>query len=99
MVQKDLDSVSNWMNDWGMQLNTKECKVIHYDKGNLKFPYVLSDECDNLQTVDEVNYERDLEVIFDTNLKWTQQIRESVNKANKTLEMLNMTFVSRKAGI
>ena len=99
VVQKDLDSVSNWMKDWGMQLNTKKCKAIHYGKGNLKFPYVVRDECDNLQTVEEVSHERDLGVIFDTNLKWTQQIGASVNKANRILGMLSRTFVSREAGI
>ena len=48
VVQIDLDSISKWMNDWGMQLNTKICKVLHYGKGNLNFPYLISDESGNV---------------------------------------------------
>ena len=62
------------MNDWGIQLNTKKCKALHYGKGNLKFPYLVKDESNNLENIEEVNYERYLGVIFDTNLKWTEQI-------------------------
>ena len=30
LVQEDLGSVSKWTNDWRIQLNTKNCKVLHY---------------------------------------------------------------------
>ena len=48
---------------------------------NLKFPYLVNDESKNLRTVEEVNYERDLGVIFKTNLNWREQRGTFVNKA------------------
>ena len=87
------------MNDWGIQLNTKKCKALHYGKGNLKFPYLVKDESNDLKVVEEVNSERDLGVIFNSNLKWTEQIGASVNKANMILGMLSRTFESREVDI
>ena len=39
-VQKDIDSISEWMKDERMQLNTNKCKVIHFGKNNSNFPYL-----------------------------------------------------------
>ena len=95
----DLDSISKWMNDWGMQLNTKKCKALHYGKGNLNFPYLVSDDSGNVHPIEKVVSERDLGVIFETNLKWTVQIAASVNKANRILGMLSRTFESREVDL
>ena len=75
-----------------MQIYTNKCKAIHYGRGNLKFPYFVKDERNNLKILEEVKSERDLEVIFESKLKWTEQIRASVNKANRALAILSRTF-------
>ena len=62
------------MNDWVIQLNTNKCTALRYGKGNLKFPHLVKDENNNLKFVEEFNFERDLVVIFYSNLKWTEQI-------------------------
>ena len=46
--------------------------------------------------MEEVKSERDLGIIFESNLKWTEQIGASVNKANRVLGMLSRTFESRE---
>ena len=51
-VQEDLASASEWMNDCGMQLYMKKYKALHYGKGNLKFPYLVKDESNNLKVVE-----------------------------------------------
>ena len=61
------------MIDWGMKLNTNKCKTLHYGKGDIKFSYLVKDESNNLENIEEVNYERDLGVIFETILKWTER--------------------------
>ena len=40
----DTDSISKWMKDWGMQLYTNKCKVIHFGNENSNFPYLINDE-------------------------------------------------------
>ena len=60
---------------------------------------MVKDESNNLENIEEVNYERYLGVIFDTNLKWTEQINKAVNKANRILGFLSRTFESREVDI
>ena len=79
-----------------MQLNTKKCKALHYCKGNLNFPYLVSEESGNVHPIEKVDSERDLRVIFEANLKWTEQIAASVNKANIILGMYSRTIESRE---
>ena len=87
------------MNDWGMQLNIKKCKALHYGKGNLNVPYLVSDKSGNVYPIEKVDFEKDLGVIFETNLKWTEQTAVSVNKANRILEILSRTFENREVGL
>ena len=87
------------MNEWGMQFNTKKCKVLHYSKGNLNFPYSVSDESGNEHPIEKVDFQRDLGVIFETTIKWTEQIAASVNLANRILGILSRTFESREVGL
>ena len=60
---------------------------------------MASNENGNVQTTDEIDFERNLRVIFVINLKWTEKIVVSVNKANIILGMLSRTFESRVVGI
>ena len=57
---------------------------------------MVKDESNNLKVVSS---ERDLGVIFESNLKWTEQIGASVNKANRILGMLSRTFESKEVDI
>jgi hypothetical protein len=57
---------------------------------------LVKDESNNLKVVSS---ERDLGVIFESNLKWTEQIGASVNKANRILGMLSRTFESKEVDI
>ena len=98
-VQKDIDSISEWMKDWRMQLNTNKCKVIHFGKNNSNFPYLIEDENCGMKYIEDVKSEKDLGVIFEANLKWTKQISACVNKANSLLGMLSRTFESRDVNI
>ena len=83
-----------------------ECKLTRtnvrlyiYGRGNLKFPYLVKDESNNLKILEDIKSERDLGVIFESNLKWTEQIGASVYKANRALGMLSRTFESREVDI
>lgn len=31
-LQRDIDSVTEWCNDWLMRLNAEKCKVIHFGR-------------------------------------------------------------------
>ena len=57
---------------------------------------VVKDESKNIQTVEEMYYDRDLGAIFETDLKLTEQIGTSENKANRILGMRSRNFESRE---
>ena len=40
-VQADLDTASDWTDDWLMQLNERKCAVVHMGKRNPKATYTI----------------------------------------------------------
>jgi len=98
-LQGDLDSVSDWMSEWRMKLNNSKSKVMHYGKQNLNFEYLVKEDDGSIGFLERSNKERDLGVIFSSNLDWEEQYLSSCKKANMTLGMLKRTFVGRDIGL
>jgi len=98
-LQGDLDSVSDWTSEWRMKLNNSKSKVMHYGKQNLNFEYLVKEDDGSIGFLERSNKERDLGVIFSSNLDWEEQYLSSCKKANMTLGMLKRTFVGRDIGL
>lgn len=86
-LQSDLDLILKWTQDWLLLFNTSKCVVMHYGHKNKKFPYFINGK---LLATSET--ERDLGVIFNTNLKWKNQVIEATNKANQMLGRIRKSF-------
>ena len=41
-LQKDLDTLLNWTNDWQMQFHVKKCKVMHLGKQKQNHQYHIN---------------------------------------------------------
>ena len=54
-LQKDLDGVCEWAEDWKMMFNTEKCKVIHYGKSSINFKYRMHGKL-----LEDVTSEKDL---------------------------------------
>ena len=93
-LQKDLDSISVWMQEWKMKLNVAKCKVVHLGKSNLVTNYQIQDEYFNYKTLETTESKRDLGIIVSSKFDWKEQINSALNKANRMLGMLKRTFVS-----
>ena len=63
-LQKDLDGVCEWAEDWKMMFNTEKCKVIHYGKSSINFKYSMHGKL-----LEEVTSEKDLGVVITKDLK------------------------------
>ena len=74
-------------NDWLVKFQGKKCRVIHY--GKTEAVYKLHEEGDNLANS---HMERDLGVLFTSDLKWKAHIHEITSKANRILGRLKRTF-------
>ena len=86
-LQVDLDSAFNWTQDWLLLFNTSKCVVMHYGQNNKKFPYFI-----NGKQLVVSESERDLGVIFNSNLKWKNQVITASNKANQMLGRIRKSF-------
>ncbi|CAC5382676.1 unnamed protein product [Mytilus coruscus] len=83
----DLHALYNWSKLWDMKCNMDKCKRIHYRKNNPENVYTMN----NIHiTKDE--QEKDLGIIFQKDLKFSQHISSKINKANSILSLINRTF-------
>ena len=82
-LRKDLDNLSLWSEDWQMKFNTEKCSVIHLGRNNEKQDYHLCDK-----KLRASNKERDLGIIMDENINFTEQYNNAVRNANVILGML-----------
>ena len=66
-----------------MKFNTEKCSVIHLGRNNEKQDYHLCDK-----KLRASNKERDLGIIMDENINFTEQYNNAVRNANVILGML-----------
>src|SRR5664279_712182 len=89
-LQTDLSHLYQWSQDWNMLFNLKKCKVLHLGYNNKRAEYYLGGH-----KLEESNSERDLGVIVDPSLKFSEQCTKAVMEANRTLGMIKRTFTNR----
>ena len=87
-LQSDLDRAIKWSQFWLLKFNIKKYVVMHYGHNNKKSPLYFESE-----QLAESETERDLGVIFSTNLKWKDQVLTSTNKSNQMLGRIKKSFV------
>jgi ribonucleases P/MRP protein subunit RPP40 len=95
ILQSDLDVIVAWCQVNNMELNYSKCLVLHVT-GRRQPPhhgYVIN-ECD-LEKVNSLKY---LGIYISSDLKWTEQVQYSVNKANRALGFVrrNLTKCSKE---
>ena len=83
-LQKDIDTLGQWAQQWQMKFNVDKCKVVHYGKDNIGFKYSLYG-----QPITEVASEKDLGVMFSRDLKVSIQRREAYSKASQSLGLIH----------
>ena len=73
-MQKDLVSVTEWTNQWGIRLNFEKCKVLRFVRNNPKVSYILRDKSEQIKEIGHSRIERDLGVMIAEDLKWKNQM-------------------------
>ena len=86
-IQNDLDRAFKWTEDWLLRFNINKCVVMHYGSSNTKSPLFI-----NGVKLLESESERDLGVIFNSNLKWRDQVTMAIGKANQMLGRVKKSF-------
>ena len=89
-LQKDLDSLHNWSLEWQMEFNADKCSIIHLGHNNLQYNYSLGDKDLNNSIC-----ERDLGVLVDSNLKFSEHCNSVIKQANSTLGLIKRTIKNK----
>ena len=89
-LQADLDKLNNWSNEWQMQFNVDKCTVMHFGRENKRCKYSLGN-----RELKESKEEKDLGVIIDTSMKFSEQCNTAVKNANRTLGLIRRTIKSK----
>ena len=94
LFQSVLDRIEKWSSDWLMLLQAKKCKVVHIERNNPKYEYIINGE-----KLEEVNVEKDLGIMISSDMKVSSQCIAAYNKANRMLGLLKRTISLKSADI
>ena len=89
-LQRCIDNLLIWAEDWCMEFNVKKCKVMHVGMKNPNCEYIIAGTV--LQTVSK---ERDIGVVVNQDLKPSLQCAESSRRASTVLGQITRTFLYR----
>jgi hypothetical protein len=86
-IQKDLDSIQEWVTQNKMKLNIQKCKVMCFSNKKIKTSIQLQLMEETLETVDTYKY---LGVVLHCRMNWKHHVEKVADKATK-----NLNFVMR----
>ena len=89
-LQSDIDSLQHWSNKWLLQFHPYKCHVLTLGKfDNIRYTHRYSIYEHELEHVFE---DKDLEVTFESDLKFDEHISAKVRKANAIVGLIRRTF-------
>ena len=89
ILQKDIDSLVNWSNDWLLKFHPDKCVAMELGKQyNSEKPIYKM----GTHTLNQTTCEKDLGVHIDDKLNFDSHINEIVNKANRIMAIARKTF-------
>jgi ribonuclease P/MRP protein subunit RPP40 len=91
LLANDLAQLDKWSQDWQMKFNAEKCSVIHLGKSNSQHQYTLGNV-----TLKNSERERDLGVIVDKTLKFSEHVNSAVGSANATLGMIRRNITCKR---
>jgi len=88
-IQCGLDALQEWSDKWLLKLNSSKCKTVFYERNiDHGYKYSLhSAELENTPTI------KDLSVIFDPELSFSQHCKEKINKVYAMFEIIKKNFI------
>ena len=91
-LSDDLKAAEEWAKKMQMKFNLGKCHVMHLGRNNPHKEYTMTLEDGTLHTLETVETEKDLGVLVDRELKFSQHCQLKVNKANSILGCLKHSF-------
>ena len=93
ILQDDLNILQNWSNTWLLKFHPDKCKRMTIGKPNefTNTTYTL-DKNGTLHNIENVEQEKDIGVIIDSNLEFDKHINAKINKANSMFPIIRRSF-------
>ena len=97
LLSDSFNKMIDWCNLWGMSLNFSKCKcmAIGCNRSNLinyEYKYRINDE--TVGIIENVQMFKDLGVMFDSELSFSNHIYNKINVANKMLGIIKRHFIN-----
>ena len=90
-VQSSVDEAVTWPNIWEMLFDFKKCKHLHIGSRHDSVTYTMDSGQDVIE-IEKITSEKDLCVIVDQALNFSEHISTKVSKANRNLGIIFRTF-------
>ena len=90
LLQNELDKLVSWAEQWQMEFNVNNCKVMHVGRRNEGYTCEIGGVA-----IESTTLEKDLGVYVSADLKVSSQYSQIYNKASKLLGMVGRNIVSR----
>lgn len=88
-LQRDVDGMKVWSEQWLLPFHPMKCKYMRIgSKAISKTGYCMH------EPMEEVGVEKDIGVVMDNKLNFSDHLAEKINKANKIVGLIRRTFVS-----
>ena len=91
ILQTDLNSLIGWSNKWQLPFNIGKCKLLHLGTENPEFQYILTNG-NETSTLEEVEKEKDLGIVFDNRLHFEQHVSDCTTKARQRIGLIKRNF-------
>eukprot|EP00914_Ancora_sagittata_P011407 GHVO01022187.1.p1 GENE.GHVO01022187.1~~GHVO01022187.1.p1 ORF type:complete len:298 (+),score=6.32 GHVO01022187.1:29-895(+) len=89
MLQKDLDKIFHWTEDWLLRLHPGKCKTLHIGTKSPPQTYTITNDKIPLQ---QATHEKDLGIITDNKITFQLHIDSQVKKANRIMGIIRRRF-------
>ena len=84
-LQDDLDKLQVWSKHMQLRFNPSKCKVMHFGTDNPNRVYNFTDSENHVFQIENVQSHKDLGVIMDVDLTFSEQITENIGKARDAM--------------
>ena len=91
-LQADLTRIQDWTRQWLLSFNTNKCRVLRIGHNPPAATYSMETNDGHVWTLEESVCERDLGILIDNNLKFSQQVDAVTSKANRILGLIRRTL-------
>ena len=99
ILQKDLDSLKAWSNQWLLKFHPKKCYSITIGKKeDNDYTYRITDNGTKYD-ITQINDMKDIGVIIDSDLKFEKHINSKIGTANKILGIIRRAFMYLSAEV